>query len=316
MQRPARIFLVKRWMPPNALQPYYYLVWKEGQRLWRMTAGFGPEYLERATVLDTDDAVAPTIHSVVDDLHRDPESPRERVRFEAFDVSDHLGRHYPRVRRGEINGGHLEPQSLSVDVCGLRAALVSSAVAADLLVAELNEICTVVEPVESQLDVFGHRLRHLLIAACTEVESAWRSVLVANSSSPPASPGTNEYVRLAEPMRLRERSVHFMRVEPTRHLEPFATWDSARPTASLPWYAAYNATKHNREMHLNHATLGNVIDALAALHIMLVAQFGRDADPYVASHPFRVMAQLGFDEERYIRSPFDDGEWRETKLFG
>ena len=235
---------------------------------------------------------------------------------QVWDVSGHVGFHFPRVRRGEIINGHFEPQrTLTVDACGLRAALESSVLAAKVLLEELHDICLVIEPDAAQLDAYGHRLRHLLITACTEVESAWRSVYVANCDCAPDRLTTNQYVRLADAMRLRGRTVVFNRTVPSRELRPLAGWDATRPTESLPWYAAYNATKHNREMRLDQATLGNVIDALAALHIMLNAQFGGEAEELLPARPFSMSTRAEWGVERYFMSPFDDGPWQVRKLF-
>jgi hypothetical protein len=42
----------------------------------------------------------------------------------------------------------------------------------------------------------------------------------------------------------------------------------------LTWYDAYNKTKHNADAHLADATLGNATTAVAAVVVMLLAQFG------------------------------------------
>ena len=42
----------------------------------------------------------------------------------------------------------------------------------------------------------------------------------------------------------------------------------------LPWYAAYNAVKHNRETHFDEARLEHAFNAVSACVIMMAAQFG------------------------------------------
>jgi hypothetical protein len=221
------------------------------------------------------------------------------------------------MRFGEIVYGRFDMQeNLTLEYCNLTSALASSVLAAKLLFEELESICTVIEPDAANMNAYGHRLRLLLISACTEVESAWRSVYCANCSNPPDRPNTTHYVRLATPMKLRERRVLFTRVTPPRELAPFATWDETRPTESLPWYTSYNATKHNREMHLDRATLGHIIDALGALYVMLLAQFGYEAKHALPEHPFYFEDGVEFDIARYIQSPFDDGPWHQRPFFG
>ena len=269
------------------------------------------------TTYETADDSPPTTQSVVTDLAATPDFEPSRCSLNAWDVSDHVGRHYPRMRRGEIVYGRVDMQeNLTVEYCNSTAALASSVLAAKLLFEELESICTVIEPDAPQMNAYGHRLRLLLISACTEVESAWRSVFAANKSNPPDRLNTTNYVRLAAAMKLRDRRILFTRVTPARELAPFAAWDKARPTESLAWYTSYNATKHNRELHLDRATLGHIIDALAALYLMLVAQFGYEAQQLLPSHPFFVESDPEFDIERYIQSPFDDGPWRAQPYFG
>lgn len=311
MQRPAVVFLVLA-----ERGHHYHLVWKEGRRLYRLAAGGIDARTLPGSIVEYETAsdAVPTATSVVDELAATADFG---TTLRVWNVSDHVGRHYPRIRRGEISHGHFDLQeNLSIEYCNLGAALGSTAVAARLLFEELESICAVIEPDAVQMTAYGHRLRHLLISACTEVESAWRSVFVANSSNPPARLNTTHYVRLADPMKLRDRRVLFTRVTPARLITPFAGWDAGRPTESLQWYDSYNATKHNREDHLNRATLGHVVDALAALFVMVIAQFGADGVHALPSHPFVIDEHAEFEAERYIQSPFDDGPWHARPLFG
>jgi len=58
-------------------------------------------------------------------------------------------------------------------------------------------------------------------------------------------------------------------------IKPFETWGSTTaPTRDLPWYAAYNSVKHDREGQFHRATLETVFHAVAACFIMLFAQYG------------------------------------------
>lgn len=314
MQRPARLFLVRSTFPIGSGSIHYSLVWKTGRQVLRIPAGMvGPA----PTPCDSSNDDPPTVDSIIDDLHRSPDYPLESNLLEAWDVSDRVGRYYPRIRRGEIFAGHFDTQvNLTVAACNLVPALVSSIVAAERRLDELDEVCGVVEPDVAQLSVYGHRLRLLLINACTEVESSWRSVYVANHPAPPQRLNTNQYVRLADAMRLREWSVLFTRIAPAREIRPFATWNAADPTGTLPWYDAYNMTKHNREEHLDQATLGHAVEALAALYILLLAQFGYEAKNALPEHPFTLHNVPEWDHEhRYIQSPFDDGPWQQAQLF-
>jgi len=164
---------------------------------------------------------------------------------------------------------HRGPEHPPVDV----AARTATMRAARSLFARLRDAFQVVEPTRSHDAVFGHELRQLLILASTEVESSWRAVLAANSY-PAGRWSTHDYVKLLGPMKLDQYVVRLASHPGYGDIVPFAGWDSSNATRSLDWYDAYNATKHNREEELHRATLGAAIHALAAVHVMTVAQFG------------------------------------------
>ena len=121
--------------------------------------------------------------------------------------------------------------------------------------------------------MFGHKIRDVLVLACMEVESAWSAVLHANGFQKDRMT-TNDYVKLCVPMLLSDFTIlssQFPVIEPIR---PFSGWDDANPTESLPWYSAYNKTKHSRERNFPEATLEHAIHAVGAVLVMMCAQFG------------------------------------------
>ena len=84
---------------------------------------------------------------------------------------------------------------------------------------------------------------------------------------------------------------------------PLRGWDSTKPTQSLAWYDAYNATKHNREEHLSDATLEKTIHAVGATVVMFYAQFGFSFTPGDESVPFiRSIFTEEFDQDRHPHS--------------
>jgi hypothetical protein len=144
-----------------------------------------------------------------------------------------------------------------------------------LLSDRLARVFRTVEPELMNLDVYGHEIRNLLIITCTEVEAQWKSILKANNYSTTKTYSTNDYVKLLTPLRLADYEIEFPLYPGIPPVCPFASWDLNKPTRSLGWYDAYNATKHDREMHFSRATISNVVNALAACSILLIAQFGK-----------------------------------------
>lgn len=141
------------------------------------------------------------------------------------------------------------------------------------LVGMLDAIFQAVHPVQENMMCYGSSIRNLLILACTECEAQWRGVLAANGFIP-TRPSTGDYVKLAPAMRLSEYAVklqHYPWLDP---VAPFETWGAAAPTQSIAWYDDYNAAKHDREAAFARATVGSSIQAVAAVWIMVAAQFG------------------------------------------
>jgi hypothetical protein len=67
-------------------------------------------------------------------------------------------------------------------------------------------------------------------------------------------------------------------------LKPFEPWKAWRGRSmpqgtkvSLPWYQAYNASKHDRQDEFKKANFGMLMDAVAGLLVLISSQF-RDRD--------------------------------------
>lgn len=193
------------------------------------------------------------------------------------------GHYYPRIWRNGWTAAQDCPRNFDAYPRDLAVARRAAAASVHRLLQQLSAVFETIEPTLANADVFGPALRHLLILACTEVEAAWRGILVANRHAralvPDARLNTTHYVELLAPMRLNEYELRLAlyQDEWTDVVAPFARWAAANPTASLSWYDAYNAAKHDREQSRGRANLRSVIDAVAAAIILLVAQFGDDA---------------------------------------
>jgi hypothetical protein len=213
-----------------------------------------------------------------------------------------VNQYYPRIYRpGAIA---LKPQQ----------GMTQSALAVSVLTDRLEHLFRVIEPNEDNLKVFGHEIRSLLLLACMEVEAALRTILDANGNREERL-GTGEYVKLRDPLRLPDYTLQLAFYPNAGRFAPFSTWEPSKPTQSLPWYDAYNKTKHDRENHFHEATLEHAIEAVCAAVILFYAQFGI-REP----HRFGLFAQSKTPrfslEERYLwkkasksqRKPFP-GTW-------
>lgn len=187
------------------------------------------------------------------------------------------GNYYPRVWRGippkhMLDGGY---NGLTLSDSEQKTKT-QNALSAASLFEEINVLFRSVEPNPSNDAAFGHKVRELLILACTEVEANWRGVYESNKSNSKKPDGTRDYVKLKPLLRLDDWVVRLKNHPDYPPLKPFEGWSDAEgmTTKSLPWYHSYNAVKHDREKEFYQASLGSLIMAMAAIHILQVSQWG------------------------------------------
>lgn len=144
-----------------------------------------------------------------------------------------------------------------------------------ILVEKLDEILLFIEPSCDGLKAYSHKIRELLILSCTEIENQWRSLLVKANHAPLNGREfkTNDYVKLLQSTFLDEYEIALRNYDSFLPSKPFKNWDASCPTQSLPWYDAYNKTKHDRDAHFSSAQFQYAIDAVAANIIMYCARF-------------------------------------------
>jgi hypothetical protein len=185
-----------------------------------------------------------------------------------------IGRYYPRIWRGTF-----DPESMHCyNAINARSIYggeyIRTNIAASSLFDQMLDLFRYVEPSAANMQTFGNKIRELLILTCTEVEAGWRAVLEQNSATPKDRYTTSDYVRLKEPLRLSEWEVALRDYPDVGTFAPFKGWSAPDATRSIRWYDAYNAVKHHREARFSQASLGNLIDAVAAVHILQAAQWG------------------------------------------
>jgi hypothetical protein len=144
-----------------------------------------------------------------------------------------------------------------------------------ILIEKLDEVLLYIEPSQTGLSTYSHKCRELLILACTEVENLWAQYMrIANASPVGRVFTTNDYVKLLSPLYLNEYEISCKLVSNTYSVNPFGNWSPSSPTQSLPWYNAYNKTKHDREQYFSEASLENCIHAIAAVIVLFCVRHG------------------------------------------
>jgi hypothetical protein len=188
------------------------------------------------------------------------------------------GQYHARIQRQERRQpnkqrphAYLYPESLPMDEL-YASQCQSSLAAARGLFTQLDQVFRCIEPDTRNLAVFGHELRHLLMLACAEIESGLKAVLKANGVIKNRYE-MKDYRRLKAPMLLANWKVELRSYPKFPKMAPFSEWPDAGPPA---WWKAHNATKHDRELELASATLKSTVDAVAALYVVIAAQFGAE----------------------------------------
>lgn len=154
-----------------------------------------------------------------------------------------------------------------------------------VLFEKLDDILLYIEPDPNSFMVHSHKIRELLILACTEVENFWMHYIRKAAHKPVNGKNytTKDYVKLLNKLFLAEYECFFKMYPHLPVIKPFAFWEPANPTTSLDWYDAYNKTKHDRTGHFVNANLYNTIQSVAAVGILYVVRFS----------PFPMQEQFG-----------------------
>lgn len=144
-----------------------------------------------------------------------------------------------------------------------------------ILLEKLSDILLYVEPTNTNMDVFGYKIRELLILSCTEVENHFLAILRKSSLlNGNKMYTTNDYVKLKKVAYLDEYVIKYRIYKNIPEFKPFIKWDDTNPTKSLEWYDAYNKTKHNSDEEFSSSKLKYALEAVAANIILHCVRFG------------------------------------------
>lgn len=136
-----------------------------------------------------------------------------------------------------------------------------------ILIQKLQEILLYVEPSPEGLKTYSHKIRELLILACTELESSFKFYNLGNNEK------TSDYIKILSMVDLGKHHLSLVGYTNPYKCSPFKNWDEQNPTKSLPWYDAYNQVKHHKDSSFPLATLENCINAIAANIIMFAIRY-------------------------------------------
>lgn len=172
------------------------------------------------------------------------------------------GTYFPRINKKNIGFNYVN-DSFHLDVRSYRN-----------IQSRLDSLFDYIEPNSMNFQSYGHKIRELLIIACTEVEYLLLKALIENGYEHKKTYCTSDYINCLDIYKLDKWEVQLSSHPNVKLFCPFKGWNKDNPTTSLPWYDAYNAVKHNRGDNIISANFENVLDAVAAIHILLQCQYG------------------------------------------
>lgn len=149
-----------------------------------------------------------------------------------------------------------------------------------LLQKDLLDLFNYIEPSDTALKVYSFRIQELFIRTCIEIEANFKAIFAMHTYSKATKDLTIKDYYLIDRTHYLSRysaklpywSENLMTADRT----PFGSWRTP-PDISTPWvlkwYQDYNTTKHDRSNSLHLASFENLIDAFAALVIVISAQY-------------------------------------------
>lgn len=151
-----------------------------------------------------------------------------------------------------------------------------------LILKDLQELFDYIEPADTNLDCYSYRIHALLLRACVEVEANCKAIMLENGYSPGLKKdGTmkdmtmEDYNKIEVTHRLSSYQVKLPNWSGMHSIRtPFLAWaNKDKKQNRLPWYTAYNTTKHDRHSQFEKATFEHLLDACCGLLVILSAQF-------------------------------------------
>lgn len=125
---------------------------------------------------------------------------------------------------------------------------------------DLSNTSRYIEPA-GQENVYSFEFAKILILACTELESVFKSICLEIRGKTGATIADYKQVILGRYPKIVNTHVTVKRLG--KDISPFSGWD----TTKLSWWDSYQSVKHNREDSFQCATYWNAVNALSALYI-------------------------------------------------
>ena len=149
-----------------------------------------------------------------------------------------------------------------------------------LIQSDLLRLFQFVEPSDTNLIAYSYRMHELLMRTCIEIEANFKAILKENIFNPTDRNGDpipeqrwniGHYRKVNKTHHLSAYRVHIPIWEGTNSVyQPFKQWATS---TDLPWYQAYNKSKHDRRTAFKEANFENLLNSVGGLLVLLSSQF-------------------------------------------
>ncbi len=153
-----------------------------------------------------------------------------------------------------------------------------------LIKKDYLDILEYIEPTDSNLKTFSHRIYELLLRTATEFENICKEILINDGNTKkPDNMNIKDFKILYKQLSLDKSEIGLKFWNPKKkYINPFADWSNS--CNHLGWYKAYNCVKHNRIRYFNEANLDNLTLGLAGIFLIFYKLFkDKFFNPYEVS---------------------------------
>jgi len=142
-----------------------------------------------------------------------------------------------------------------------------------LLQNDLENLFSYVEPADQNLKTYSHRIQQLLMRCCVEVEANLTAILSENNYTKRKMNDWTmaDYKSVDFSHRLSSYKVRLPGWNGKENIyQPFEPWKNQE---KLPWYDAYNKSKHDRHNNFSKAKFKALLASMCGLTALITAQF-------------------------------------------
>jgi hypothetical protein len=193
-----------------------------------------------------------------------------------------------------------------------------------LIQSDLQAIFEYLEPSDECRSAYSYRIHALMMRTCIEVEANFKAILEENTFTPRGRfPNMTDYRKVDVTHHLSSYEVMLPIWSGTPPiLNPFAEWRAERGRAvnggvALPWYQAYNTSKHDRHVEFKKANFENLVMAVAGLLVLISSQFRNEdfsAGPVLLATEGHYFHSMEASTGSLFRIKYPD-DWADDELY-